>query len=199
MAVEGGLIKVYITDDLTTALPDLDDATTSLTWTNWTELTPVEESISLAFLEESQDVVPLSEFHRTQDHVSLKGLDTITGTLTSRSAVDLYYLMSHAKQTTVASASSQVGKTELAWDQTNVNLYRRLAIEMKDENGMWNVLVANKVRFTVDQTIELSHEKTQLPFVAKCFTMNATEMAAAGDVLTDERCWVMHDMTAAAA
>ena len=201
MAIEGGRIKLYYTADLSTTLPDLDDATTTLDWTSasWTELEPLEESLSVSFVEEAEDVIPLSELWRREDLVIMHGIDTVTGVITTRSAADLSVILSTSEKTTVASASSQVGKDELTWENSYSTTYRRVALEMKDNNGMWFILVLNKVRFLPNGEVSFGHNKSQIPFMLKCFAMTSAEAATATDVTDDARCWEIHDMTAAAA
>ena len=195
---EAGRIKLYLTADLTVATPELDDATKTIAWTNWDLFGNLVDDCTVQLVEEAEDIMPLDVFFRTIDVINHKGIENINCTLATRDADSIFKAISSSVSVagdTIAAGASQVGKTIVHGGLSAQTTYRRAGIEFLDDDDFWCVLLINKVRAIGDWSLLLNHEATKIPVNLKAFNMTAAE-ATAASVADDDRCWVLHDMTA---
>ena len=85
-----------------TATPDLDDATKTITWTNWTNLTTIIDDVTVHNVEVSENIMPTHKRHPTYDVLVSRGIESFDFVFAGRDLDAMDALMPLGVKTTLA-------------------------------------------------------------------------------------------------
>jgi len=204
---EAGGPRFFLSDSFVTTkaalealLPELDDTDAEVATViaaivsdaNFTELAPVTDESVVKFSEEAEDIVPLHKLFRSEDVVTMRGVEEISFQYARRAVDDIAKMLETAAVTDTAAAAAQAGKSVLKFGSAPAtNQYRHLLGVMRNENDLATVVIFCKVRVIGEFELNWGHSVTKIPSKFKVFAHDGSDFDEDEDIL-----WV-HELTAA--
>lgn len=151
--------------------------------TNWIQLPEVDQELGMTMVEETEDIVPLINMHRTSDVVTLKGIDQISFGFPRRDNDSLHrFIQQLSTKSTVSAGASQVPQTILTLGSGfKGNTYNHLALVFREATNYYRLALLYKVRAVGAVEMTYGHSVTRIPAVFKVFAHTGTGFSGTND------------------